>query len=38
MLEGIHCMKTLYDQLNKVGDTITEKQLRLDLLISLLLD
>lgn len=38
MLEHINCMKTLRDQLNEMGDTITDKQLACDLLASLPLD
>ena len=34
----INCMKTLHDQLNEMGDTITDKQLVCDLLASLPLE
>ena len=38
MLEHINCMKTLRDQLNEMGDTITDKQLACDLLVNIHLD
>ena len=38
MLKQINCMKTLCDQLNQMGDTVTDKELACNLLASLPLD
>ena len=37
-LDHMNCMKTLHDQLNEMGNRITDKQLACYLLASLLLD